>query len=85
MKRIIKMDNQVTEGEKMFAIWDTVRDKFDEIGSEQSWESADELADAFDYEIHKYTRVGVNTDARVIRDLAALKNRCVGLARGSGY
>lgn len=56
MKRLISMDGQVTEGERRFAIWCTVVDRFEEVNGQQTWDSAEEL-DADDRQAHLGARL----------------------------
>ena len=71
MIRIINMDGQVNEGEKMFAVWDTVTDKFLSFADSQSWSSANELY--FDM-FSESKRVSIETCKRILA-----------LVRSAGY
>jgi GGDEF domain-containing protein len=76
MKRICNLDGQITSG-RCFAIYCTVIDRFESVNDSWTWETADELAESFDGEI---------AAAFDLRDYwTEFKERCVGLARGSGY
>lgn len=76
------MDGQVlmVEGNKEFALWDTVNDSFVSVDGTWSWETADELSADFDRAIQE---AGLNTFLSSARH--NLKARCVGLAKGNGY
>lgn len=82
MKRIINMGPDVYPGldpaPKMFAVWCTVNDRFEELDGTQDWESADELESDFNRELEKLS-------GEAAERLIARRDRCVSLARGSGY
>jgi hypothetical protein len=85
MKRIIKTDGQIIDGERGFAIYCTVGESFSTVGNNQTWESADDLASDYDFEISRVRLDNPPDRDHQIRDLTAMKARCVGLARGNGY
>lgn len=73
-----------TEDEpKMFAVWCTVSDCFHVVDGEWSWTTAQQLQDDFDREVRALVQKGARPSQ--IADLQALRDRCVGLAKGSGY
>lgn len=81
MIRLINMDNQITEGDRAFALWDTVRDRFVEVLDSQAWDSADELAQDLDAQIeisrkHSKERLESAVDRR---------ERLLSLAKSAGY
>lgn len=99
MKRIVKLDGQglnVSEDEltdKCFAIYDTVRDKFDTAAGDQIFDNVVELEACFDTEIRnlQHQKMLIDTSSDIMRldaDIArlhALKIRCSSLARSNGY
>lgn len=84
MKRIVKCDEQIllTPGNRMFAIYDTIPDRFQTVLNSQTWESAEALAADYEFEILRATQGG---DKKLADALCAERDRCVGLAKGSGY
>lgn len=67
------MDGQVTEGDRMFAIWCTVVDRFETVNGQQAWESAEELdADLTEHE-------------RVTGEDMEWRQRLMRLAGAAGY
>lgn len=80
MIRVIRTDDQIIDGERGFALYNTVTDLFVIVSDTQVWSSADDLAQDFDDEISYRGRMGYEPG-----HLPEFKERCVGLARGNGY
>lgn len=83
MIRIIKMDGQVTDepGDRMFAVWNTVTDRFEQVFDSWAWESADELAEDLDQQIVISAK---HSEERRVAAVAR-KERYLALARAAGY
>lgn len=89
MIRVCRLEGQIflDPAHRQFALYDTVVDRFVTVYDSQTWESADKLQEDFDCEIDDVRR---NVDpspelkAKVAR-VVAKRDRCIGLARGSGY
>lgn len=91
MRRIIRLDGQIAESDRCFAVWDTVRDRFDTFNDSQAWDSADELeADLAEHlksarEAVANIAVGTDTADRYLADTEATGRRVLSLARSAGY
>lgn len=91
MKCIIKLDGQIAEGDRCFAVYCTVRDRFDSYGGSQTWDTADELDADFERDANESAaalRVLDLSDGAGLRHLEErrdLRVRVVALARSAGY
>jgi hypothetical protein len=94
MKRIINMGADVYPGldppPKMFAVWCTVSNFFHQVDGEWAWESADDLERCFNNELEELrlsalAKPALKEPELQIQAKMALRDRCVALARGSGY
>ena len=56
MMRFIKLDGQILSGDRRFAFYDTVIDKFVELMGEQTWDSVEDLQSCFDSSQHNDLR-----------------------------
>lgn len=74
MMRLITIDGQITfeQGNKCFAFYDTVRDKFVSVGDDQTWESVQDLERSFHYD-------------QQTEQNQKLRERLVSLAKSNGY
>lgn len=75
MMRYVPMDNVVIRDERRFAFWDTVRDRFVEIGGDWSWTSVEDLLASFE----SLSLLKFMTEYE-----CQLCERLTGLARGNG-
>ncbi len=48
MKRFIDMGDQITEGVRTFAWWDTITDRFETFLGSQKWESKESFTQDFE-------------------------------------
>lgn len=78
MMRYINLDNQIINGARKFAFYDTVVDKFVSIDGEVVWDSVAELDEGFNNVIHDY-----DTNIAQITRVEELRERLIGLARGN--
>ncbi len=77
--RYVPMDNVVIDGERRFAFFDTVRDKFASVSGEQTWDSIAALDRCFDEIVH-----GHDVTIADLPKLEEARERLIGLARGNG-
>lgn len=67
------------EGERRFAFWDTVRNRFDNVWGAESWCSIEELNEAFHEAL-----MDLDVGCEESRGLEALRERLIELARAAG-
>jgi hypothetical protein len=86
MKRVINIDNQIIDGERSFAIYDTVRDCFDKVNGSHTWQTADELSKDYDADLEDITAsANITMTSERKKRMQEDKGRCVALARSAGY
>lgn len=92
MRRLVRVDGQITDEERGFAFYDTVRDRFDTFNETQVWETADELQADLEAHVQDSARAVVNLGLAAgivgpahVKGLQDLAERLVGMARSAGY